>query len=374
MSNNKRILVIGDINSMHLWRWCGFLTKLKFNVEILTYEDQYVDDIDYRAFAGLHDYSINKRYTGFIKKLLKEINFYRSVFFIRKRDYCYVNYHFIRKNEFISALLVNKKVILSCWGSDILIYYRNLKGYKKVLYDRALQKANIITYDGTAVKDTILAKCKGLDPGKFCFIHWGIDTELFDFVPAGEKIRLRNKFNIPQDAVVLFSPRHLSETYRIKEIIEWFRRTVTSEKIFLVIRITPYSNCGYTAACRKLAGSSRNIIFNDDRVSYRELTEFYKIADICLHFPSSDTLSVSIFEGLASGNLIFASESIEAYKILAETYNIKLTSLDRLDQDMILDAMKYRDEIISANRSKLIELHSEQVSLQQLKECLEKHQ
>lgn len=366
-----KILVVGDVNTTHLWRWCCFLQKAGFTVSVLSHDAKYIKALDYTIFEHYYNYSLGRTTTGLLKNVKKLAMFLRSIFLINRNDFDFVNYHFIRKGKIISSLLINKKSVFTCYGSDILLYFNNIQGYKKILYDRALRKTHLITYDADSVRDTILSRTSRIDPRKMRLVHWGVDTELFSPAADDGKKALRETFHLPTDAVVLLSIRSLKPNYRIKDIIEWFKKTVTSKGMLLYVRVPPYSDQDYVELCKRAAGSSKQIVFNEDDISYFSMHQLYQMADINLHFPRSDALSVSLLEAMASGNLILASSSVEAYHDLAKTYRISLIALPELSQQNIFKMLEDKEEIACSNRSKLKDTHSEAMTIANLHECFE---
>jgi hypothetical protein len=361
---SRKILVSGYSNSIHFYRWCGFLKSAGFNVEILSLIKNNTE-YDYSKFDGFYDFSGSK---GFLKKLKQLVYIVKSIYVMRKSDADFVNFHYLEDYILFIAMFINKKIVLTCWGSDILVKYKTSKGILRFLYNRAFKKAYAVTCDSESVKATIISGNPGIDPEKIKIVFWGIDTGLFNIPSAEEKNILRNEYKIPQNAMVLLSIRNVDFHYKIKDIIEQFN-IINDTDIFLVVRVSPIKSESYLKDCRKESASNKNIIFIEEEIDYKNISKLYKISDIDLHFPVSDATPVSIFEGIACGNIIAGSKDISSYKELSKNYDIKLIELNELNSDFI---RKILPEKMNSNREKLILLNSENVTIEKLKTLFER--
>ncbi len=373
----KKILVVGNSNSIHLWRWCQFLKEIGFKVDILSFFKRESNYLDYSLFGNYYDFSTS--FSGWPKYLKNSIfllkvplNLYKLIKFrslIRNEEYCYINYHYI--GDIMTAgfiYLSFGQYVLTYWGDDINIFYKDLKGLKKRFYNLVLKKSWRITYNSLPIKNLLLKDYKEIDRKKMYSIHWGVDTELFKPPSMSEKAKLRKEYDVPENSIVLLSPRSVCLNYQIKKIIVWFKENIKSDNIYLIIRVAPYSDQHYTSLCKKEAKGFRNIIFNYETLNYTDLNKFYQLADFSLHFPTGDSTAISILEGLAVGNFIVGNASLKAYQDLAKTYHLILTELEDLTEKMILQAMTHKDEMAARNRNLFIDgEHSDKRSINELK-------
>lgn len=362
MANNK-ILITGYSNSIHFWRWAHFLKKANFKINILSFvKNEIKFDKIYEKYL---DYSVKKK--GLIKFLKLIINIFKSIYYINKSNNNYVNLCFLESYLAFIALFIKKKIIITCWGSDILLNYKKSNFIKKYLFDKAFNKASYITCDSDSIKSLIIEKCKRIEKDKINKIYWGINISLFSIPSYKEKNKLRKKYNIPQNAIVLLSIRNLTRQYRILEIIKCFNKNISDKNIFLFIKIPSEIDKNYINECIKEANKNKNIIINKEKIDYKNIREIYKISDISLHFPDSDSTPVSMLESISSGNLIICSDKIDSYKKLSEYYKLFLIDLNELNNDFINKILKGKNKIITDNKIKLNKLHDEKLTINNIR-------
>ena len=357
LSKKYKVLVVGYTNSIHFWKWCYYMKESGFTIDVLSYSKQNSDYLDYSIFNKYHDLSEKNVFLKFLLGIIR-INF---------SGYEYINFQYMRSNWILLSIFSIKKNIFNCWGSDILVDYRNAEYLRKFIFDLALIKSYGIIFDSESVRNVIMEKCSKIDIKKMYLIYWGIDPEKFSFTNDEEKKTLRRKYNIPENSILLLSIRKLSPLYSIKEIINWFKEEIADKNILLYIRIPENSETQYVMECKRSAESNKNILFDGTYIPHSKINELYKIADISLHFPKSDATPVSILEGISCGNIIICDDKIVSYKILNEQYNMILSDLHSLKQNHIIEFLEKKYDIIQSNREKLIKLHSENVTIQSIK-------
>jgi hypothetical protein len=360
MKSNK-FLVVGYANSIHFWKWCFYLKKSGLLVDILSFSKQDLNYLDYSIFNNYYDLS---KYNFFLKFL---IGFFKVTFSV----YDIINYQYFRLNWIILALFTFKKIVFNCWGSDILITYKETYGIKKLLFDSVLRKSYKIIFDSESVQDVLTAKCLKLNKNNLHLIYFGINTDVFSPPSIEEKKQLRIKYHIDNDSIVLLSIRNLTPLYRIINIIKWFNEKIKSDKIILYIRISEQAENNYINECKSLSSFNKNIIFNDSYIPHEQINELYKISDIDLHFPESDATPVSILEGISCGNLIICSNKIDSYKKLSEKYKMNLDDISLINDLYINDIIKKKKDVISKNRENLKLFHSEQNSIIEIKKIFQ---
>lgn len=358
-----KILLVGYTNSIHFWRWALFLKKAYQKVSILSFVKTNIKFE--KIYENYLDYSVKgNKILKFIKLIIKIL---KSINFINKSGFDLINFNYFELYSAFIALFTKKKIMITCWGSDILKEYKKASGIKKIIFDITLNKASIITCDSESIKNLIIKKCKKIKKDKIHLIYWGINPDLFPISSKKEKNELRKKYNIPGNSIVLLSIRNLTEPYNIFKIIKYFKNKITDNNIILLVKIPLNSNKNYLKKCINEAGNNKNIIFLNNNVSHDKINEIYKISDISLHFPDSDSTPVSMLESISSGNLIICSNQIESYKLLNDYYDIKLIKLDDLDKEIIYKMLKDKNGIILKNKEKLKKLHTEKISVKKIK-------
>lgn len=354
----KSVLMLGNANSIHFIRWYGFLKSAGLSVSVLSLTAvEKKNRESYSEETNFYDFSKYSRFKRFIK----------VVSFLKRHNFDYVNIHYFRFSNALQSFMAKQNYIFTCWGSDILINYRKSAFIKKAVLSLALRKAYAITCDSTSVSNLLIEKAD-VKADKIKLIFWGVDTAHFKPLPLAERTSLRDSYKLPGDAIVILSIRNLKSNYNIDRIIDWFNRSIVNDKIYLYIKVPPERDQLYLEECKKVAENNRRIIFSEEYTPYEKLNRLYQMADINIHFPQSDATPVSMLEALSCGNSIIASEKIEAYKELSATYNITLTQLDRLSEDMICEIVETKALPPCLNREATLEKHSLDRTVKSIKE------
>ena len=367
-NDTKKILLIGNTNCSHLWRWAYYLNKAKIASNILTFNRNSISN--YETINNFIDFSVKNN--GLIKYLKIFLNILKCILFINRSDYDYINFHFFEIHQAFISLFINKKYIITCWGTDLLVKYKKSRGIKKTLLDYSLKKSSAITYDSESINKIILDKCKKINKEKLYLIYWGINTSIFYQNTDKEKITLREKYKLPENSLILLSIRNLTEIYNIKEIIKWFNNNIKDKSIILFVRITPTSDKEYIKKCIKESNENPNIIFNNENIGQTNIPELYKLADISLHFPIADATPVSMLEGIACGNLIMCNKNIDSYKELSKKYSLCLTNLTDLSKDKIKSIIRGKNKIARNNIKSLQKNHSEGKTIKKISNLIKK--
>ena len=368
MRKNKSVLLIGNLNNVHLWRWSLFLQKAGLIVAVSSLTGVNEQQFDYSRFQNFHVFSVKKKGPIFLIKLKKVINLFRLIYYINRSPYDYVNILCITFIPAFFSIFIKKKLILTCLGTDILLTYKNCYGFEKFIYHKAFKKSFAITFDADEVKSLIIHKYKHIKKNKLYKIFWGVNTGLFQTISKEGKVKLRKKYGIPEEAIVILSIRNIRPGAQIHSIIEWFNKEINSQNIYLLIRVTSSSDEAYIQICKNYAKNNKKIIFHDKSLSYDRIHTLYNMADIDFHFLKSDATPASILEGMACKNLIFASDIISSYTDLKNIYDITLTKLDSLTEKKIFNILKRKEQITEENRVRVLKFHSESVTIQKLKQ------
>ena len=359
----KKILAAGFTDSIHFKRWVEFLQNSGFEVHILSFVKN--KNIKYNK-KNYFDFSVRIK-NKFVKVLFLFLKIISAIKFIKISDYSFINFHYMETHLLLIALLCGKKYILTSWGSDILIDYKKTWGIKKIIFDWTFKKAFCITCDSISVKKTIIDRCRNIDENKIKIIYWGVDENIFFPLPDNKKARLRIKYGIPENSIVLLSMRSIFKLYRIKEIIMWFNKKIRNKNIILLIKITPNKDERYLEECIEAAKENKKIIFNRRKINHEKLNEIYNISDITLNFPLSDSIPSTILESIASGNMIVCSSSIKAYRELKKYYKIEINDLKSLDENDIIKQIKKKKQIIKHNTEIFKKIHEEKITIESIK-------
>ncbi len=159
-----RILFIAPANSIHSFRWINYFRN---------YDIHWVSlgKSDYNNINGINRYILNSRNSKFF--ILFEV--FKIIFLIKKINPDIIHIHSAGLYGFIALFIFNKKIIITAWGSDILINGKKL--FLSIILKLLLKKASLITTDAYHMIDEIVKL--GIDKSKIIIIRFGIDTNRF---------------------------------------------------------------------------------------------------------------------------------------------------------------------------------------------------
>ena len=340
-----RILLCGQSESPHLYRWYKFLKRLNYEVDVLSLgmrQQSNTYTYDKQSYIGIKNgrndvIGYIKIFSTFIKKIIE----------INSSDYEIVNFHYFNIVWVFFGIFLKKSYVYTLWGSDINVFYDSCKRIKKVLCDIALKKASGITCDSMDIQDKLQKKCKYDIHKKIKIIHWGVDLEEFYEETAEIKHKNRDRYGIPRNNIVLMNMRGMNQRYGNLEIIKWFRKNVEHDRYTLFIHYTTEDDT-YVLECKKEAKSDKRIIFHNKRLEDGEIRGLINISNVIFNFPCEDATPVSMLESLACKVAVICSEKIKSYSTLSEKYHMLLTSLDNLREKDV-------EKFINENRKYLEE-------------------
>ena len=214
--------------------------------------------------------------------------------------------HSVADPGWFAALSSFHPFVLTAWGSDVLLGLRRGPRLHRWLTRNALRRADLLTADARSVLD---AAQPYLGAGtRTALIRFGVDTHVFC---PGADATWRARLGLGPGPVLL-SIRQCHPLYNIDVIIRAFARV--REELptarLLVKLVAQSSDDPYLVEMRALAGQ---LVLGDaivyvPQVSYAEIPDLYRAADLVLSVPSSDALPVSVLEAMACGTPVIASD------------------------------------------------------------------
>lgn len=275
----KKLLLVGS-NSIHCKRYiAGVLKTQLFDVEIITnqYMDEFANNKQVLVNFALH----NLKAARHIRKLITE--FKPDVIHIHQANsYAWHTFRALKK------ITPKPKVILTTWGSDVLILPHSSKLMKKMVVAN-LVNADLITSDSLFMSAQI---SKLIQP-----IQRNIKTINFGIQELPVKQDLHNKKKY------ILSNRLHKSLYRIDKIISAFANLVVANKIspeyILVVAAAGDLTPKLMEMVTKL-GIENRVIFTG-MIPYSELVNYYQQASVFVSVPESDGTASSLLEAMAYG-------------------------------------------------------------------------
>jgi glycosyltransferase involved in cell wall biosynthesis len=280
-----RILFLAGAASYHTKRWVDYFVDRGHQCFLISLErgaptkaDEFF--IKSRILPSFLKYPLSVRK---VKKIAEEI----------KPDL--INAHFVPAYGLVGALLGRHPLVVSTWGSDILISAK--KSFLHRLRAKyVLSKADLVTTDAKVLTQAVLDL--GVDEKRVIQNPMGVDREL---VVEGEKRKSDSSFRDENKTFVILSNRRLEPVYDLATLLKAVPLVIkqAKRKVRSVI-------VGQGSQKKKLMRLVRDLNLEEyvefkGELSRRELIGCYKDSDIYVSTSLSDSTSVSLLEAMALG-------------------------------------------------------------------------
>ena len=288
----KKYLILADGNSTHTLKWVKELSKY-FIVYVISFNGFSDDVLSYLPMKNCFNIKTEISVSGGNVGALRNIKKVSKLLAIISPHY--INAHYITSYGtvgLLAAKLIGYKgeIILSAWGSDILVTPKKNYLYK-LLTNILLKKANLVTSDSSYMTQVIKDICKSANVMTFPF---GI--EKMPFISFEDK-----NYNW------YFSNRALEPNYNVDKIIEFFSSVYKNNaEARLVIAHDGTERPRLEAMVDNLG--LQNCVSFVGFLSETEQGAFYRKCGYYLSVPTSDSTSVSLLEAMAYGCIPMVSD------------------------------------------------------------------
>lgn len=145
----KKILMVGPANSVHFYRWAVALSRLNYNVSILTMHEPIEP---YPSYIKVHLF----RFSGKFGYLLNAIDKTIFGFKPKLKEFDFVHVYYASGYGILAAFTFNSPYFLSVWGSDVLIFPEQGR-FKRTLLKYSLNKSLIVFCTSQMLVDKVRA-------------------------------------------------------------------------------------------------------------------------------------------------------------------------------------------------------------------------
>jgi len=275
-----KLCFIADATAIHTRRWVEYFSKGGHEVHLITYEPPD------KPIHGIHLHVVNSRFSNlYLSFPFRHIRIMRIVKQI-KPDI--VHAHFISKFGFHGALLGFHPLVMSAWGSDVLVipYWSKLLWY---FTGFCLKRADRIYAVSGDISNKIISNFT-ISAEDVKVVPFGVDIDLFYPVIKDQKIL--------NEKVVVLSNRNFIEVYNIETLINAIPVVIKNNKnIHFMIKGTgPQEN-----SLKELAHHLKI----DDYVTfigwteYKDMPKYLHDCDVYVSTALSDGTPVSVLEAMA---------------------------------------------------------------------------
>jgi glycosyltransferase involved in cell wall biosynthesis len=284
IENDMKILFFGDADSVHLQRWVHEMTQRGAVCHVATRRPAAIP-----AAASMHVIRPGLGSAAWFLALPEVRSLTRAL----QPDV--VHGHYVTSNGLWAAASGHPRVVLTAWGSDILLTPQKNKLWR-ALTKWTLHRAQLITADS----DDVLQAIARFQPMALLQeVSWGADTDRFKPPAQGRSAQ-------PVQCVSL---RAWESNYQIHRIIDAYAQAKLAEPQ----QLGALHLLGGGSLESALRNQVRHLGLTQDVVFHGKLAEDAMLAvmqrcAVSISLPLSDATSVSLLESMACGMAMLVSD------------------------------------------------------------------
>lgn len=283
-----KICYIADAGNIHTQRWVNYFARRGHEVHLISYTfgEGYLENVRFHLLPTLLPRP--SAVSGYINSLTWSIKVRRLV---RRIKPDVIDAHYITIYGYLAIASGFQPVVLTAWGSDILIAPKRKRLYR-FLTKYALRKAKLVICDSETVRKELI-KLR-VDVSKIRIIYNGIDTQKFS--PQRGK-EFKNRLGM-QGAPIIISDRRLGPIYNVEVLIRAIPLILEHAPQTSFIIAGDGEQRGYLASLVSSLGVSDNVRLIG-WISHDELPNYLASSDIYVSTSLSDSTSLSLQEAMA---------------------------------------------------------------------------
>ncbi|MFN8060125.1 MAG: glycosyltransferase family 4 protein [Vicinamibacterales bacterium] len=293
MSARLRLCFYGWSSHIHVRRWVEAFVERGHDVSVISVGK------DTMPIQGARVVPLRSRRHNFVLQSLE----FRALLKWLRPDVVHAHWAPL---GYLPAICGTRPLVVSAWGSDV--YMRHEADAESVaMLTTGLQAADLVTCDSKDLAREITTL--GVAPGNVRVVQWGVDLSLFAPDPAGAAA-LRTSLGIPDNALVLFSPRHFAPIYDIESIVRAIPLVRRTQPNVVFILKDYRGTAEYRQHLRELATSLGvdDVVRWVFEVGYGELPAYYSLAAATISVPVTDATPMSVLEAAACGSVPIVSD------------------------------------------------------------------
>ncbi len=209
----------------------------------------------------------------------------------------------IQTAAFLTALAGFRPLVSMSWGYDLLMdAHRNLYWEWATRY--TLKRSEVMVGDCDTIRR--LAVNYGMAAGHIISFPWG--TNLDHFHPSREDSGLRQHLGWKEEETfVILSTRGWSPIYGIEELARGFALAAQQSSKLRLLMLGGGSQEDFVKHIFRQANVLDKVYFAG-QISFQDLPEYYRAADLYVSASHSDGTSISLLEALACGVPVLVSD------------------------------------------------------------------
>jgi glycosyltransferase involved in cell wall biosynthesis len=293
-----RLAYLGDPNSIHTRRWMAFFAERGHAVALLVASDVAVEPgLDERIrilrYASPARHRIPGRAALEVRRALRRV--------LADLEPDVLHAHSLTRYAWLGRLSGFHPFVVTLWGSDILL--APWASRRAWLQGRLiLRAADVVTVAARHLGT--LALRLGARADRLVPLHFGVDTARFRPFPPDPEAWARLGVG---GLRVLLSPRALTPLYRHETVLQ---AVASLSDEVVVVSSGRRAAAGHPerlqALARELGIGGRFVILPE--IPDDERPRLMAAADVIVSVPESDSLSLTVVEGMAAGTPVVASD------------------------------------------------------------------
>lgn len=288
-----RLAYIGPARSITTRRWAEWFVARGHEVTMLT-----VEPTDEALPSGFRQIDLSS--AGGPRKLGRLLSVAKLVLHLRRLRPDLVHIHYARGLAWGQLITGVAPFVVTLWGSDVLEEQGAFaERYSRLLTRRLLRKADLVTVHSAYMASRVQPL---LDRGSVTArIGWGVDVARFR--PGLDTSAIRERWRIPTDRRVLFSPRSAQPFYNLDRILRALPLVRGRVPEALLVLSESMPDQAYVERLRRLAvelGVSEQVRFVG-AIPYRDMPLWLNLAEVSVMVPESDGMPNSLWEAMACG-------------------------------------------------------------------------
>lgn len=287
-----RLCYIANGTSIHTKRWVNYFARKGHDVHLISSK---FSDAGESFDSGVNLHQLVRLFprawqvSGYISGIFWPLQVRRMV---RHIEPDILDAHFIRVPGYLGAISGFHPLVLTPWGSDILITPKR-NPLLRILTKRALKRADMVICDSETVREELLKL--GTTPSTIAKVFNGIDTQQFSPRRRDEELMVNLGL---AEAPTIVCIRHLSPIYNVEMLIRAIPLILEKAPQARFIVAGDGEQRGYLEDLARSLGVSDSTRFIG-WISHDELPNYLASSDIYVSTSLSDSTSLSLQEAMA---------------------------------------------------------------------------
>lgn len=328
-------------------RWAKWFAERGHEVHLISPDDENIEGVKIHLIGKKKEGSV----TNFIIKMFQTRKLVRKI----KPDILHAHYAF--GHGTFAAFANYHPFVVSVWGGDVLIYpNKNIIFSGMVKY--VIKKADYVTVFSEYLEKEVK---KFLKDGKKVDVVIPWESRWYEKVDSNLVEKYRRELDIPEEALVVLSPRNMMPIYRIENIVYSIPRVIKEYPNTIFVFLKGMADKKYFHKIKdiiKKLSIGKNVRIIEKWLDEREMVALYALSEISISIPKLDQFSGAVRESMLIGTVPIVSSLPIYTSNLKNGKNVLFVSGDNSEEiaNMILRAIKNDSlrEKIKQNNKKFI--------------------